>query len=46
MMKPFGMIALVFVVIATAVVITKYSDDILSAFTSWTALLTTFTSRR
>ena len=36
MMKLLGMVALVSVVIAATVVITKHSDDILAAFTSWT----------
>ena len=36
MMKPLGLVALVLVVIAATVVITRHSDDILSAFTSWT----------
>ena len=36
MMKLLGTIALVLVVIAATTVITRYSDDILSAFTSWT----------
>ena len=36
MMKLLGVIALVAVVIAATVVITKHSDDILAAFTSWT----------
>jgi hypothetical protein len=36
MMKLLGIIALVAVVIAATVVITKHSDDILAAFTSWT----------
>ena len=36
MIKPLGIITLVIVVIAAAVVITRFSDGILSAFTSWT----------
>ena len=36
MMKLLGIIALGAVVIAATVVITKHSDDILAAFTSWT----------
>ena len=36
MMKLLGVIALVAVVIAATVVITRYSDGILAAFTSWT----------
>ena len=36
MMKLLSIIALVSVVIAAMVVITKHSDDILAAFTSWT----------
>ena len=36
MMKLLSVIALVLVVIAATVVITKHSDDILAAFTSWT----------
>ena len=36
MMKLLGLVALVSVVIAATVVITRYSDDILAAFTSWT----------
>ena len=36
MMKPIGLVALVLVVIAATVAITRHSDDILSAFTSWT----------
>ena len=36
MMKLIGLIALVLVVIAATVAITKHSDDILAAFTSWT----------
>ena len=35
-MKLFSTIALVLVVIAATVVITKHSDDILATFTSWT----------
>ena len=36
MIKLLGMVALVLVVIAATIVITRHSDDILSAFTSWT----------
>ena len=36
MMKLLSIVALVSVVIAAMVVITKHSDDILAAFTSWT----------
>ena len=36
MMKLLGLIALVFVVIAAMVVITKHSYGIFAAFTSWT----------
>ena len=35
-MKLLGIVALVFVVIAATVVITRYSDNIFAAFTSWT----------
>jgi hypothetical protein len=41
MMKLLSIVALVLVVIAATVVITKHSDDILAAFTSWTDLLCT-----
>ena len=36
MMKLLSIIALVFVVIAATVVITRYSDNIFAAFTRWT----------
>ena len=36
MMKLLSIIALVFVVIASTVVITRYSDNIFAAFTNWT----------
>ena len=36
MMKPIGLVVLVLMVIAATTVITRHSDDILSAFTSWT----------
>ena len=36
MMKLLSIVALVYVVIAATVVITKHSNDILAAFTSWT----------